>query len=56
MPPIELDPLVNLEILCISLITHIREDLLQSDFSMCLALLLKYEGPKDISILIEKAI
>lgn len=55
-PPIETDPFVNLDILCVSLITHIRESLLQSDFSMCLALLLKYEAPEDVSQLITRAI
>jgi len=55
-PPIETDPFVNLDVLCVSLIANIREDLLQSDFSMCLALLLKYEAPEDVSQLIARAI
>ena len=55
-PPIETDPFVNLDILCVSLTVHIREGLLQSDFSMCLALLLKYEAPEDVSQLITRAI
>lgn len=36
-PPLEVDPYVNLDVLCASLIAHIRESLLKSDFSMCLA-------------------
>ena len=34
----------------------IRDLLLESDFSMCLAYLLNYEQPEDLSLIITKAI
>jgi hypothetical protein len=42
-PPQESDPLLNLDIICVSMIISIRDILLESDFSMCLAYLLNYE-------------
>lgn len=36
------DPLINLDYLCASMIVNIKEDLLDSDFSMCMANLLNY--------------
>ena len=38
----DLDPLINLDYLCTAMIINIKKDLLESDFSMCLAYLLKY--------------
>lgn len=38
------------------MIVNVRETLLDSDFSMCLATLLSYEPPEDISKLITKSI
>ena len=42
-PPQEVDPFLNLDIICVSMIVSIRDDLLESDFSMCLAYLLNCE-------------
>jgi hypothetical protein len=36
------DPLINIDYLCTSMIIKIKEDLLDSDFSMCMAYLLNY--------------
>ena len=55
-PPQERDPFLNLDILCVSMIVQIRKELLESDFSMCLALMLSYEEPDDPSELISQAI
>ncbi len=38
----ELDPLINLDYMCTAMIINIKEDLLESDFSMCMAYLLNY--------------
>jgi len=54
--PAELDPFINLDIMCVSMIVSIRDRLLESDFSMCLAYLLSYEEPEEPSALIIKAI
>ena len=42
--------------MCVSMIISIRDLLLESDFSMCLAYLLSYEEPEEPSTLIIKAI
>lgn len=42
---IEDDPLGNHDYLCIAMILNIKNDLLESDFSMCLAKLLNYPEP-----------
>ena len=55
-PPMEYDPFINLDIMCLSMIVSIRELLLESDFSLCLAYLLRYEQPEEPSSLIQKAI
>jgi len=55
-PPIESEAFINLDIVCASLITSIRETLLESDFSMCLASLLHYEEPEDPGTVIVNAI
>lgn len=39
------DPLINIDYLCTSMIVTIKEDLLESDFSMCMANLLNYPKP-----------
>lgn len=54
--PQEKDPFLNLDILCVGMIVHIRKELLESDFSMCLALMLSYEEPDDPSELISQTI
>jgi hypothetical protein len=51
-PPTETDPFLNLDIICVSMIISIREILLESDFSMCLAYLLNFEQPDDPSVII----
>ena len=38
----DLDPLINLDYLCTAMIINIKDDLLESDFSMCMAYLLNY--------------
>lgn len=55
-PDRDSDPFLNLDILCVSMIVSIRELLLESDFSMCLAYLLNYEPPEDLSLIITKGI
>lgn len=40
----DMDPLVNIDYLCTSMIVTIKEDLLESDFSMCMAYLLNYSS------------
>jgi hypothetical protein len=39
---VDLDPLINLDYLCTAMIINIKQDLLESDFSMCMAYLLNY--------------
>lgn len=51
-PPQDVDPFLNLDIICVSMIISIRDLLLESDFSMCLAYLLNYEQPDDPSMII----
>ena len=38
----DMDPLINLDYLCTAMIVNIKEELLDSDFSMCMANLLNY--------------
>lgn len=33
----DVDPLINLDYLCTAMIVNIKKDLLESDFSMCMA-------------------
>ena len=40
-----MDPFINLECLSVAMITLIKADLLESDFSMCLGLLMSYKEP-----------
>lgn len=44
-PTKENDPFINLDIMCVSMIVAIKQELMESDFSMCLAYLLSYETP-----------
>ena len=44
MVKMESDPLINLEMLCTSMILSKKELLMESDFSMCFAYLLQMEG------------
>lgn len=41
-PSKENDPFINLDIMCVSMIVLIRQELMESDFSMCLAHLLSF--------------
>ena len=47
------DPFINLECLSIAMISLTKADLLESDFSMCLGLLMSYKEPDDPSIVLE---
>ena len=38
----DFDPLINLDYLCTAMIINIKDELLDSDFSMCMANLLNY--------------
>lgn len=40
-----MDPYINLECLSVAMIALIKGDLLESDFSMCLGLLMSYKEP-----------
>ncbi len=40
-----MDPFINLECLSVAMISLIKADLLESDFSMCLGLLMSYKEP-----------
>jgi hypothetical protein len=53
--PPQNDPFVNLDFLSVAMICLIREDLLESDLSMCLGLLMSYKVPSDPLIVIKKA-
>ena len=47
----DIDPLINIDYLCTAMIVNIKQDLLESDFSMCLAYLLNYpkqNNPADL--------
>ena len=39
------DPFINMECLSVAMIALIKADLLESDFSMCLGLLMSYKEP-----------
>ena len=41
------DPLINIDYLCTAMIVKIKTDLLDSDFSMCMAYLLNYPEKED---------
>lgn len=55
-PSKESDPFINLDIMCVSMIVTIKNELLESDFSMCLANMLSYQTPEDPGLLIIQAI
>ena len=50
------DPLANLDYLCVAMIMNIKADLLESDFSMCFAILLNYPEPNVPEVLLRNAI
>ena len=39
-----------------AMITLIKEDLLESDFSMCLGLLMSYKEPEDVMSVINRSV
>ena len=49
------DPLINNDYLCTSMIVTIKEDLLESDFSMCMAYLLNYPKPNSLQTILIQA-
>ena len=50
------DPFVNLEFLSCSMISQLKEELMESDFSMCLGMLMSYKEPPQMSTTINKAV
>lgn len=50
------DPLANLDYLCVAMIMNIKAELLESDFSMCFAILLNYPEPNVPEVLLRNAI
>ena len=55
-PEIVDEPFINLDIMCVGMICSLKDTLIESDFSMCLANLLHYEEPEDPGSLIRCAI
>ena len=51
----QVDPFINLECLSVAMISLIKADLLESDFSMCLGLLMSYKEPDDPSQVLDQA-
>ena len=49
------DPFINLECLSVAMIALIKADLLESDFSMCLGLLMSYKEPDNPQTILDKA-
>lgn len=49
------DPFINLECLSVAMIALIKEELLESDFSMCLGLLMSYKEPDQLTQVLEHA-
>ena len=47
--------MINLEYMCVAMIVNIKSTLLESDFSMCLANLLKYPEPESPESIIKIA-
>jgi len=50
-----IDPFINLECLSVAMIALIKSDLLESDFSMCLGLLMSYSEPNEPATVLEHA-
>ena len=51
----QVDPFIGLECLSVAMIALIKADLLESDFSMCLGLLMSYKEPDQPAIVLEQA-
>jgi len=49
------DPFINMECVSVAMIAQKKADLLESDFSMCLGLLMSYREPEDPTIVLEHA-
>jgi hypothetical protein len=43
------DPLCNLDFVCVAMILSKKSELLESDFSMCLGILMSFKEPASIS-------
>jgi TBC1 domain family protein 5 len=43
------DPLCNLDFVCVAMILSKKAELLESDFSMCLGILMSFNEPKSLS-------
>ena len=50
------DPFINLEFLSCSMIASLKEELMESDFSMCLGMLMSYKEPQQLQTTINKAV
>jgi len=50
-----MDPFINLECLSVAMISLNKAELLESDFSMCLGLLMSYREPNDPLVVLEQA-
>ena len=50
------DPFINLEFLSCAMISQLKEELMESDFSMCLGLLMSYKEPDSMQTTINKAV
>ena len=50
------DPYINLECFSIAMISLLKADLLESDFSMCLGLLMSYKEPENPLVVLEQAL
>ena len=53
-PPAQ-DPFINLECISVAMVALIKADLLESDFSMCLGLLMSYKEPEEPQCILEHA-
>ena len=49
------DPFINLECLSVAMVALIKADLLESDFSMCLGLLMSYKEPENPKTILDHA-
>ena len=52
----ELDPFINLEFISTAMIILVKEELMESDFSMCLGMLMSYKEPESPLGVISKAV
>ena len=50
------DPFINLEFISCAMIILLKEELMESDFSMCLGMLMSYKEPESPLGIIAKAV